>query len=280
MTQNMADTGARTPTQVSVDVAPTEAGTAEAALLEKHAEDIERVAIVLQEGFEGAAWKSLAEDLASYAWPRLHAKLTDGTIGHVETGSGHPALRPDVADLLRVSVSLRDELIVGTLHRATEKFKEHLEEGRWEPGRGKSLMSYFFGTAAGAFWDEYKTWLRHYDNHRDVIDFAALEGFEHLLRNHPYARTTDTALVLDQRRALSRILAGASSEQRMIAGSLYEGQTQAVIASELGMTQGAVTHRMRKLRGRANALVRAGLIDPLVLPGRQGRSRSSRTVTE
>lgn len=280
MNEHTANSGALPLTQVSVEDASAAAAIAEEALLAKHAEDIQRVAIVVQEGFGGPAWKSLAADLASYAWPRLHAKLTDGTIGRVETGVGHPALRPDVADLLRVSVSLRDELIVGTLHRATEKFKEHLDKGRWEPRRGKSLTSYFFGTAAGAFWDEYKIWLRQYDDRRDVIDFAALEGFEHLARNHAHARTSDTAHLLDQRRALSRILAGASSEQRTIAGYLYEGDTQAVIASELGMTQGAVTFRMRKLRGRANALVKAGLIDPLILPGRQGRARSSRTVTE
>lgn len=278
MDQDTTDNEDGSPTETSTGEAVTDDAAA-AAWLEKHAEDIERVAILSQDGFEGSRWDALVRDLVEYAWPRLHAKLTTGTIGGVSTGTPHPGLRPDVVDLLRDSVRIRDDLLVNTLQRATEKFRAHLLAGRWKPERGKSLMSYFFGTAAGAFWDEYKIWLRQHDAARKVFDFTALDGFEDLARNHPMASSTDPSLVLAQRHAVRCILANASPEQRLIAGALYEGDTQAVIAAELGMTQGAVTFRMRKLRSYGNTLVQSGMIDPLILPGRQARKHPSMTTS-
>lgn len=226
-----------------------------------NAADVQRVAEVAAAGFEGPLWDALIEELTKYAWPRLHGLIYKGTIGQVSTGSPHPALSPELHQLLRQSVDHRDELVVEALLRAPEKFREHLRAGRWDPEKGKSLPSYYLGSVAAAFWARYQSWERRLRAER-----KALAAIAQTLPAETDLAGPDLDLRMSQQAALLEILTDADPWQRAIAGRILAGHTQVEIAHELGLSVGAVGVRMRGLRKSARRLVAAGAIDATILP--------------
>lgn len=232
-----------------------------------HDDDAALVTVLAEQGYDGPLWASTIRGFQEYAWKTLHGVIYSGAVDEVAIGTMHPTLRSDLRHLLRDSTDHRDELVVEAILWAPEKFRAHLMANRWDSTKGKSLRSYFFGTAVSGFWEAYKKWMRRLDNELQSafgpVDFDLYPAHE-----------DDIAQRLSDQADIRQILQEADPLQRQICDAVYKGHTQAEAAASLQLTNRAVEVRMRNLRRDGRRLAKRGLID-----GRWAQSRRPRPVT-
>jgi DNA-directed RNA polymerase specialized sigma24 family protein len=209
--------------------------------------------------FTGWEMDLLREDLWLYGWKCLRAWMKDGTIIAKcgERGIVVPARWPEVETLTRRG-DLRDEVAHDSVERAVRTFtEEYLPSGRWDPGKGATMRTYFIRTCMYAFRDAFKDW--SYSYRRNL--FASAEPLVGAELYAPYGSYEDTTVFQE---TIQRILENAGPEARAICGYIWETKTsQKEIGDGLGMTSRAVEGHMRRLRARAKLLVAKGEIEAL-----------------
>ncbi|MFJ1887226.1 hypothetical protein ACIOHU_42445, partial [Streptomyces sp. NPDC088137] len=103
--------------------------------------------------FTGWEMDLLHEDLWLYGWKCLRAWMKDGSIIAKcgDRGIVVPARWPEVETLTRRG-DLRDEIAHDAVEAAVRTFtKGYLPEGRWDPGKGATMRTYFIRTCMYAF---------------------------------------------------------------------------------------------------------------------------------
>ncbi|MFD5899626.1 hypothetical protein [Streptomyces sp. NPDC060366] len=210
-------------------------------------------------GFTGWEMDLLREDLWLYGWKCLRAWMKDGSIFAKcgERGIAVPARWPEAETLARRG-DLRDEVAHNAVELAVRTFtEEYLPDGRWDPGKGATMRTYFIRTCMYAFREAFKDWSHRY--RRNL--FSAADPLVHADLYSPYGSYED-ATVLQE--TIQRILENAGPEVRAICGCIWETKmSQKEIGDELGMTSRAVEGHMRRLRARVRLLVAKGEIEPL-----------------
>lgn len=220
--------------------------------------------------FQGARYDALVTELYRYAWPVMLDMIRTGNIATIPTVIPHSTISPDERQVLHDSAAEREELALAAIARAEPRFKASLKAGHWDPSAGRSLRSYFIGACAQAFWPEFKLWRARRRRH--------LLAIKNLQNSSPAQAHDDLAddpeLEHSRREAVELLLNKArkrSPELEAICIGLHNGMTASEVASQLGCSSRAVEGRLYQFRKAAWDLVRAGRIDPALVPGSRAR---------
>jgi hypothetical protein len=230
--------------------------------------DLATVECLRLANFRGPRYESFVADLYRYAWPVMLHKIRTASITSIQTGLPHRSIPADERQLLHDSSSEREDLALDSIARAMPKFVTSLRVGIWDPAKGRSLRSFFICACAQAFWREYDVW--------SAQRRKQLRAIAHVVRSDP-ARGIVTDDLEDQHgrlQAVEFLLAKASKkspELEAILRCLRSGMTAAEAATKLGYSERAVEGRLYQFRKTAWGLVRAGRIDPSLVPGSRAR---------
>jgi hypothetical protein len=243
----------------------------------RHDIDVATVNDLQVTGFSGPRYEALIRDLYGYAWPVLLSMIRTGKIISIETVIPHGTISADDLQVLHDSAGEREELALASIARAEPRFKASLKAGHWDPEKGRSLKSYFVGACAQAFWPEYKLWSARRRRLRLAIaslDRTCPASVYDELANDPEERHSRHEAV----KLLLQKASKKSPELEAICLGLRNGMTCVEIADQLGYSVRAVEGRLYQLRKTAWGLVRAGRIDPALVPG--SRARIARKLTK
>jgi hypothetical protein len=243
----------------------------------RHDIDVATVKDLRVTGFSGPRYEAFIADLYRYAWPVLLSMIRTGKITSIETAIPHGTISADDLQVLHDSAGEREELALASIARAEPRFKASLKAGHWDPGKGRGLKSYFIGACAQAFWPEYKLWSAR--RRRLRLALASLD------RSRPapiYDELADDPAERQGRHEAVKLLLQKASkkspELEAICLGLRNGMTCVEIADQLGYSVRAIEGRLYQLRKTAWGLVRAGRIDPALVPG--SRARIARELTK
>jgi hypothetical protein len=236
----------------------------------RHDIDVATVTDLKITGFSGPRYEAFIEDLYRYAWPVLLGMIRTGKIISIETAIPHGTISADDLQVLHDSAAEREELALASIARAEPRFKASLKAGHWDPERGRGLKSYFIGACAQAFWPEYKLWSARRRRLRRAIASLDKSRPAHIhdeLADDPEERhSRHEAVMLLLQKASKK-----SPELEAICLGLRSGMTCVEIAEQLGYSVRAIEGRLYQLRKTAWGLVRAGRIDPALVPGSRAR---------
>jgi hypothetical protein len=236
----------------------------------RHDTDAATIDALTAAGFDGAQYETLISALWRYAWPVMLDMIRTGKIAAIQTKIPHGPIPPGVQQVLHDSAAEREELAHASIARAEPRFKASLKAGHWDPEAGRSLRSYFVGACIQAFWPELSKWRAR--RRRHVLAIKNLQDNYPAQTRHDLVE--DPELQYSRHEAVKLLLHKAkrrSPELEAICIGLQNGMTAAEVADQLGCSSRAVEGRLYQLRKTAWGLVRAGRIDPALVPGSRAR---------
>jgi DNA-directed RNA polymerase specialized sigma24 family protein len=207
-----------------------------------------------RDGFKGARFETLRDELWRYGWRVTRSWMKRGTIFERcgQNGIVIPHHSSEVEELRRLA-EIRDDLAAESVAPAVAYFMEEvLEKGLWQPDKGASIRTYFMRCCLHYFRDAFKAWSRKRRHHRLALANLAI------LHRPVRGVGAEERLVL--RAEALGLLDGASWETRAICALIYSSDMpHTEIAQTLRMTPRQVEVRMRGLRARASkARLRSG----------------------
>lgn len=244
------------PAPISLTLSPHEADRAA----------VERLRLA---DFQGPVYEDLIADLYGYAWPVMLDAIRTGRIVAIQTPLPKRAIPAGDRQILHDSSEEREELALASIARAVPKFIESLRRERWDPAKGRSLKSYFIGACAYAFWHEYDLWSSQRRRHMQALlrltQERSAEGLalERVEDHEEYRQAAEILLAKAKKK---------SPNLEVILRCLLSGMTPAEVASRLGYSERALEGRMYQFRKTAWGLVRAGRIDPTLVPGSRAQA--------
>ncbi|MFD7844436.1 hypothetical protein ACFV4K_16040 [Nocardia sp. NPDC059764] len=123
---------------------------------ERSAAEHELFELVRKAGFEGPAWKPLADSLVRHALAILGPWVRSGWIFAVAEREGMP-LRPTAQERLLVETRFAEDFVRETITRALERFRRAARDGDgWDADSGQSLGGYFLGACVRAFVEHFR----------------------------------------------------------------------------------------------------------------------------
>ncbi|MGW4354965.1 hypothetical protein ACWELJ_23060 [Nocardia sp. NPDC004582] len=218
---------------------------------ERCAAEHELFELVRKAGFEGPAWKLLADSLVRHALTVLGPWVRSGWIFPVAEGEGMP-LRPTAQERLLVETRFAEDFVRETITRALERFRRVARDGDgWNADSGQSLGGYFLGECVRAFAEHFRRSRRGGDLYRyqpaTPITVVSADGPE---LSEIMAATADIAGSVVSRLAFRSRLAGLNDRDRALAWGKAMGLTAHEIAQLFGFPSvPAVEVRWAGLRG-------------------------------
>ncbi|MER6138321.1 sigma-70 family RNA polymerase sigma factor [Streptomyces sp. NPDC001815] len=213
---------------------------------ERQAEDEELYAQLQRDGFEGARFEALRDDLWAYGWHTTRSWMKNGTIFErcAQNGIVIPHHFSEVEELQRMAEQ-RDDLATESVALAVSYFVEEvLMQERWKPDGGASIRTYFTRCCLHHFRDVFKTWSRKRRHHRMALSNLAV-------LDRPVRGVNAEERLMMRAEAL-RHLDGASWETRAICALIYSADMpHTKIAEKLRMTPRQVEGHLKRLRVRA-----------------------------
>jgi hypothetical protein len=237
---------------------------------DRHSADAATIDDLTASGFDGAKYEAFIGQLYRYAWPVMLEKIRTGKIAAIQTKVPHPTISPDEQQVLHDSAAEREELALAAIAAAEPRFKASLQAGHWDPEAGRSLKSYFIGACAQAFWPVFRDWRAKRRRQLKVVE--NLKASYSIQAQDELA--SDPELRHSRHEAVKLLLAKAkmrSPELEAICVGLQNGMTASELADHLGCSSRAIEGRLYQLRKTAWGLVRAGRIDPALVPGSRAR---------
>jgi len=147
---------------------------------------------------------------------------------------------------LPIPISDQEDLVQETVAEALQTFDKSLKQGRWQPGRGASLKTYFTGALLLHFANIWRRWLRYRARQAGLpLETVSYDSG---------SPEPDPADIYVQRDEVRRAL-GSPEEARTKAALVLteDGYTQQEIAEILGTTRRAVESLLRRHRIRVAA---------------------------
>ncbi|MFE3054868.1 hypothetical protein [Nocardia sp. NPDC059239] len=182
---------------------------------ERCAAEHELFELVRKAGFEGPAWKLLADSLVRHALAVLGPWVRTGWIFSVAEQKRMP-LRPTAQERLLVETRFAEDFVQVTITRALERFRRNARDGDgWNADGGLSLGSYFIGACVLAFVEHFRRSRRT----GDLYQFQAAASVAIVTEDGPdlmevLASTEDVAGAVVDRLAFRSRLAGLGDRDR------------------------------------------------------------------
>lgn len=135
---------------------------------DRRAADRRLVQYLAARGYQGPAQERLEAALASYGYPVMMAWTRTGEIFRKAAEKGRPLPVPGSGP--GWSFDDRAELSAETVAHALVFFRTHiLQAGRWDPGRGATIKTYFIGACLHQFPNVYMRWERERRRWRGTV---------------------------------------------------------------------------------------------------------------
>lgn len=195
-------------------------------------------------GFSGPAQEGLEAELAAYAYPVMMAWTRSGEIIKKAAEKGRPLSVGDHGP--GWSRDDRSELSAETIARALVFFRTQvLQAGRWDPGRGATIKTYFIGACLFQFPNVYRRWDRERRHWHDnvIMTLDDPDDPARLSQIPGDDDPADTALAAMQR---DQILAELSNRDPILHRAFQlrrEGYTDTEAAKLTGLTARALEGR-------------------------------------
>ncbi|MBN9200002.1 MAG: sigma-70 family RNA polymerase sigma factor, partial [Microbacterium chocolatum] len=213
--------------------------------------DRELTAALQASGYRGRNYELFANEIAKYGWAVIRGWIYKGQIrGEVRRkGFGALEAEPRPGSMIEDAESLADETVVLALSAFRDKV---LIPGKWDPGKGASLRTFFVGQCLLQFSNVYKRWrreeLRSYaEPQAPPPDAAWADDFEEGSSTPVAPDASEAAHIKDElRRAF-----GSIKDERVRSAfylSVTHGFTHAEIGEKLGMTAKAVESAIARAR--------------------------------
>lgn len=197
---------------------------------ERYPVDHELFELVRKAGFEGPAWKLLADRLVRHGLAVLGPWIRSGWVFTVAEQKRMP-LRPTPQERLLVETRFAEDFVQETVTRALERFRRNAIDGDgWDPDLGSSLASYFIGACVMAFVEQFRRSRRT----GDLYQFQSSASVAIVTEDGPdlmdvLASTEDVAGSVVDRLAFRSRLAGLSDRDR----GLVWGKAMGLRGSEI-----------------------------------------------
>lgn len=203
----------------------------------------------MKSGYTGHPWDELARRLVGRALPDLEQSIRTGTIySRCRRARLGIARR---AELQRSPIA--GDIAAQAIEDCLERFKAQvLPAGEWDPERGSTLEDFFAACClphVANWWRWHLRQLFPAAVELDALDEPSQAGVLALVADH----SPDPAGVVELRDLLDRILASASSQDRMSFVLRDQGWSPAEIARVLGIDRNALDARMSRARKAARA---------------------------
>lgn len=211
--------------------------------IERLAADADLIADLRADDFDGDDWAFFANELARYGLAVIQGWMRRGLMA-----SKCAEKRIAVATLPR-PVQHDEAAITAiageTVAEALDRFRDEvLIPGKWDPGKGASLRTYFIGQCMMRYANVLRRWMNN-DMSWDNADL--LDEYEVLTAGRLRGVEDDAIRAVTAR----LVLQGASSERAARALALDACRyTNAEIAAELGTTVDAVSGLLKRERAR------------------------------
>lgn len=218
---------------------------------ERYAAEHELFELVRKAGFDGPAWKLLADSLVRHALAVLGPWVRSGWIFPVAEREGMP-LRPTAQERLLVETRFAEDFVRETVTRALERFRRAARDGDgWNADSGQSLGGYFLGACVRAFAEHFRRSRRGGDLYQyqpaAAVAVVSADGPE---LTEVLAATEDVAGSVVSRLAFRSRLAGLADRDRALAWGKAVGLTAHEIAQLFAFPSvPAVEVRWAGLRG-------------------------------
>lgn len=213
--------------------------------------DKELVDQLQAESCAGPLWDRAAIEFARYGWAVISAWLRSGAIAQKCWEKGRRIRLPD-----KWTIEDQEDLAERAVAEGLEMFRRALLTGRWKPDMGASLRTYFIGGCVLVFPNILRHWITE-QQRRIRAEIAVAR--EAAVRQHCVEPVDVGAAV-----AALKSLVSAENEPYQKIFVLYNlDYTPGEIAEILGMTPGAVSAAVRRIRGRLGP-------DDISGEGRQG----------
>jgi hypothetical protein len=199
------------------------------------------------DGFTGPRYDRVIGRLMEYSLAVLMKWNANGTIFRKSRQAGRPV--PPEKITLEWDFEERRDVAVDTILEGEALFRKHgLIRGRWHPGGGAGLSTYFVGATVLAFRPVYLRWYNARESMRAALEEAARGGSPgSALAGIPDQRATDPQDAAEFWDQVTQ-LAIADEQTR---GGLYwyaQGFTQREAALKVGLSPRALEGRIRRLR--------------------------------
>ncbi|MGV9667460.1 hypothetical protein [Nocardia niigatensis] len=197
---------------------------------ERGAAEHELFELVRKAGFEGPAWKLLADNLVRHALAVLGPWVRSGWIFSVAEQKRMP-LRPTTQERLLVETRFAEDFVQETVTRALERFRRNARDGDgWNAESGLGLGSYFIGACVLAFVEHFRRCRRT----GDLYQFQAAASVAVVTEAGPdlmevLASTEDVAGSVVDRLAFRSRLTGLGDRDR----GLVWGKAMGLTAPEI-----------------------------------------------
>ncbi|APA98833.1 sigma-70 family RNA polymerase sigma factor [Nocardia seriolae] len=217
---------------------------------ERYPVEHELFELVRKAGFEGPAWRLLADRLVRHGLAVLGPWIRSGWIFTVAERKRMP-LRPTPQERALVETRFAEDFVQETVTRALERFRRNAIDGDgWSPELGASLASYFIGACVLAFVEQFRRSRRTGDLYR----FHAAGAVTVVTADGPdlmdvLASTEDVAGSVVDRLAFRSRLAGLPDRDRGLVWGKAMGLHGSEIQHLFGFPSvGAVEQRWARLK--------------------------------
>lgn len=201
-----------------------------AIALDRLAGDQDLVGQLRQVDFAGPDWHAAARELARYGLAVVTSWIVKGTIFEKCARKGRPVERPPIDALDRTEAeSMAGEVVAVALNHFRD---DVLVPGRWDPGRGASLTTYFVGQCILRFPNIYRTWLAD-------LPPVKLDDMDAVNLNRSPSRAVEDDVITASAGADALRLIG-NEQARKALMFVVGGYTHGEIADRLGTTEKAV----------------------------------------
>lgn len=205
-----------------------------------------------RQGFTGAQYQQVIQQLMEYAWRTLSSWSSDGVIFERTTRVG----RPVPAHMVQTTWDERDrtQVVTDTVLKGTVIFREHgLVRGKWTPMKGASLTTYFVGASILAFRPVYIRWFNDHRMGQSELDRRTEDTDDALApqRDIPDQRATDpahAAATYGDIASLRQLIPDAQLREALSWIAL--GYTHIDAAQRVGLTAKALERRLARARVR------------------------------
>ncbi|MFJ8098254.1 hypothetical protein [Streptomyces griseofuscus] len=215
----------------------------------RRARDAQVVEFLRGQGFAGPRYEKFTGQLMEYSWPVMLGWAHTGEIFRQARKNGCPV----PASLLVPAWTQDDryEVVTDSLLHGLASFRANaLQGGRWDPGKGASVTTYYVRACIFAFRTVYEAWSRRYCWRASTVQTCA--GLD----DDPLAQLPDghaadpchIAVVNDDIRRVLPML--PDGELRAAVVRRAAGFTQDEAAGLMGMTGKALESRLGRVRLR------------------------------
>lgn len=232
------------------DIWLTEYDGDQARNIDRLAADVDLHLRLALSGFTGSEYEEFRMELARYGLDVMTGWLRNRKIfaRMKEKGWGLPEVDVDLLDH-----ETQEELAWETIAAALHHFHHDvLLKGKWNPGKGARLTTFFIGQCLMRFANIYRAWLERELRYKNLLA-PADDGEE---RNDPKTRDIDDPQWLAVARSqIWRATRGIRDPRlRQVLERIMTGSTHKEIAADLDMTEKAVERLIANHRNRIKTL--------------------------